>query len=266
MPKEPGITGRPSESIPFDRIAAKYEETRGGLDRGRRFAATIGEAITQTTHASLAETRLLEICVGTGAIARPLADLGYSVTGIDLSRPMLDLAAERLPGALLEGDAAVLPYATGTINVVPAVWAVHVVGDLDALLAEVARVLRPDGDFLVVSPTPRVDSNDLTDIAYRFGNLLGRGWDRSESFAPIAARFGFEHLGDQPTDDYAFDESPNDRADAIEARNWSSLWDLDDQTWAEVIQPVIDDLRALPNPDSPRACRHEHLLSHYRVG
>lgn len=245
-------------SVPFDRIAERYEATRGGLERGRRFAAAMAPYLTSSS-------TLLEICVGTGAIAQPLADAGHTVIGLDLSRPMLEIAATRLPGMLIFGDAGVLPIADRSVDAVVAVWAVHVVGDFDALVDEVRRVLRPGGTWLVVSPTPDVDSNDLTDIAHRYAQVLERGWDRAHLLAPRLSGAGFDLVDDVVTDEHHFTESPTARATSIERREWSTLWDLDDATWAELVQPVLDDLRALPDPDRPRDCVHRHHLSIYRL-
>ena len=49
-------------SIPFDRVAGTYDQTRGGLDRGRRLAAILAELLPE-------RGRLLEVGVGTGAVA-----------------------------------------------------------------------------------------------------------------------------------------------------------------------------------------------------
>lgn len=250
-------TSAVATSVPFDRIAERYEATRGGLERGRRFAAAMAPFLAPSS-------TVLEICVGTGAIAKPLADAGHTVVGVDLSRPMLDIAATRLPGMLLHGDAAVLPLADRSVDAVVAVWAVHVVGDFDALVDEVRRVLRPGGVWLVVSSTPDVDSNDLTDIAHRYAAVLQRGWDRAHLLAPRLSGAGFDLVDDAVTDEHRFTESPVARATSIERREWSTLWDLEETTWAEVVQPVLDDLRALPEPDRPRDCVHRHHLSIYR--
>jgi len=150
------------------------------------------------------------------------------------------------------------------VDAVLAVWAVHVVGDQEAMLGEVRRVVRPGGLFLVVSPTPEVESNDLMDLAFQLGPALGRGFDRSVTYAPRLAELGWAHIAEAITDEYAFDESPTTRADNIERRDWSSLWDLDDATWLNAVQPIVDGLRALPEPDRTRHCIHRHMLSVYR--
>jgi hypothetical protein len=45
---------------------------------------------------------------------------------------------------------------------------------------------------------------------------------------------------------------PVEYADVLEQRTFSFIWDLDDRTWNDVVQPVIDGLRALPEPTRRR--------------
>ncbi len=59
----------------------------------------------------------------------------------------------------------------------------------------------------------------------------------------------------------AWQTSPNDEADRIEQRVWSSLWDLDDDRWARDVAPVVRSLRALPEPDRPRRHRSRHEIT-----
>ena len=51
-----------------------------------------------------------------------------------------------------------------------------------------------------------------------------------------------------------------DEIDHIEKRIYSSLFDVDDATWARVVEPVLEQLRALPDPDRPRERRNRHPL------
>jgi len=64
------------------------------------------------------------------------------------------------------------------------------------------------------------------------------------------------------TPQFEHDASPEEVAAQLERREMSSLWDLDNDTWARVVQPVIDGLRALPNPTRPRheAAAHPLLI------
>ncbi|MCB0995766.1 MAG: methyltransferase domain-containing protein [Acidimicrobiales bacterium] len=245
--------------VPFDHVADSYEQTRGGVDRGRRIAAPMQ---TFLAPASL----VLEIGVGTGAVAAAVEELGHRVIGLDLSSPMLAHAALRMPGRVVRGDACSLPFATASVDAVAAVWLLHLVTDFDALVREVRRVLVPGGRWFVASSTPDIEPNDLTRVAYRFSSQLGRGWDRAEHLAPRLQELGFDLVDDVVCEPYEMEETPNQRAESLERGLWSGLWDLDDATWAEWVQPVIDDLRALPQPDRLRTCVHRHHISVYEVG
>jgi hypothetical protein len=48
------------------------------------------------------------------------------------------------------------------------------------------------------------------------------------------------------------ESSPVDAAKRLEDRMYAHLWDLDDATWASVVQPAIDELRSLPDPQLVR--------------
>ena len=80
-------------SIAFDRIAGSYDATRGGMERGRSVGAVLAELLP-------ADGPLREVGVGTGLVAAGLAERGRAPVGVDLSRPMLAVAATRLPGRL----------------------------------------------------------------------------------------------------------------------------------------------------------------------
>ena len=90
----------PGESIVFDRIADSYDDTRGGMERGRTVAAALHRMLPPGGP-------LLEVGVGTGLVAAALTELGRSPVGVDLSRPMLARARTRVPGRLALGDAEV---------------------------------------------------------------------------------------------------------------------------------------------------------------
>jgi SAM-dependent methyltransferase len=117
--------------------------------------------------------RLLDLCCGQGRHAVPLARLGYRVTGLDLSRPLLARAAAAAAGGqpvgLVAADMRRLPFADGRFDAVLNLF--HAFGYLEdqtqdeLVLAEVARVLAPGGRF-------------LQELANR--EALVRGWHDSE--------------------------------------------------------------------------------------
>ena len=93
---------------------------------------------------------VLDAGTGTGLVLRALASCpdgeGVRLAGIDLSPGMLAVARAALPGAeLVEGDAAALPFADASFDLVTCSTALHLFPDGDAALAEWVRVLRPGG-------------------------------------------------------------------------------------------------------------------------
>jgi len=95
--------------------------------------------------------RVLEVGGGPGELAeRMQRDLGATVSFVDLSPRMVDLARERGIDAQV-GDIQELPFEEGSFDTVVAAWMLYHVPDLDRGLAEVARVLRPGGALVAVT-------------------------------------------------------------------------------------------------------------------
>ncbi|QWV96218.1 metalloregulator ArsR/SmtB family transcription factor [Geomonas nitrogeniifigens] len=94
---------------------------------------------------------LLEIGVGTGTLMAELARKAKQVIGVDHSPAMLVEARRRLvqdgvPGAELRlGEMTHLPIANGGVGCVIANMVLHHAPDPQAVLAEMARVLQPQG-------------------------------------------------------------------------------------------------------------------------
>lgn len=89
----------------------------------------------------------LDLCCGTGDVARELARRGARVVGLDASAGMLAVARARLPGdiTLVQGDALRLPFADGAFDAVTIAFGNRNVASLAALYAEMRRVAKPGG-------------------------------------------------------------------------------------------------------------------------
>ncbi|QDP98043.1 methyltransferase domain-containing protein [Microlunatus elymi] len=98
---------------------------------------------------------VLDLACGSGAMSRELAAPDRTVIGIDISAAELKLAAERSPGPWIEGDIRRLPLRDGSVDAVTASLGLIVVPELDRVLAEVARVLRPGGVLAAIAPALR---------------------------------------------------------------------------------------------------------------
>jgi demethylmenaquinone methyltransferase/2-methoxy-6-polyprenyl-1,4-benzoquinol methylase len=100
--------------------------------------------------------RALDLCCGTGDIARRLADAGADTTGLDFTAAMLDVARTRHPGGatrglnFIEGDALALPFPDAQFDIVTIGYGLRNLADIDRGLAEMFRVLKPGGIALVL--------------------------------------------------------------------------------------------------------------------
>jgi len=109
------------------------------------------EAVLEAAGVGLG-TRLLDVGCGGGFALLLAARRGATVSGLDATPALLDIAAERVPGAVLTaGDLEdELPFGAGTFDVVTAFNAVQYAGDPAAALRGMARVTRPGGLIAVV--------------------------------------------------------------------------------------------------------------------
>lgn len=107
------------------------------------------------TSASLRDKRLLEIGCGPGVDLVQLAAAGARVTAIDLTPEAVSLARQHLAvrgltATVLEANAEQLPFEEGTFDVVYSHGVLHHTVDTQRALHEVRRVLRPDGQAVIM--------------------------------------------------------------------------------------------------------------------
>ncbi len=94
--------------------------------------------------------RGLDVGTGTGHFAFDLAAQGLTVVGVDLSAPMLAVARAKGSDAhLLQSNAAALPLATASFDLVLSVTALEFVADPEQAVDEMWRVVRPSGRLVV---------------------------------------------------------------------------------------------------------------------
>ena len=156
-----------------------YDETRGGDSRAKAAAAAV---------ASLVPTRgvALDVAGGTGIVSAELAGLGFSVVVVDLSTGMLAVADKRLPGRVVAAAADSLPIRSGSVDLVPTIWLLHLlpIEFADQAIEESARVLRPGGHFVTT-----VDK----DLAH--GRARRTNADHAERVSGVAGRHGLGFIG-----------------------------------------------------------------------
>lgn len=98
--------------------------------------------------------RVLDVGCGTGTGLVPYADAGCAVVGVDVSKAMLERAANRLEGRgeLHLTDGGTLPVGGAETDLVITSMVLHEVPpeSRTSFLAEIARAAKPDGRVLVI--------------------------------------------------------------------------------------------------------------------
>ena len=101
--------------------------------------------------------QVLDVGVGTG-LELPMFEPHVQITGIDLSEPMLDLARKRVARAGLANvkalramDAMALDFQDAHFDAVIAPFVLTVVPDAHRTLDEMARVVKPGGEIVLVN-------------------------------------------------------------------------------------------------------------------
>ncbi|MDZ4178395.1 MAG: bifunctional demethylmenaquinone methyltransferase/2-methoxy-6-polyprenyl-1,4-benzoquinol methylase UbiE [Coriobacteriia bacterium] len=140
----------------FGRIAGSYDTfnllSSLGIDRLWRRSAVTAAALQPGA-------RVLDLCAGTGDLAFALAATGApgEVVVSDFSPEMLAVAerkAQRLEGSVhlsfLVADAQDIPFADESFDVVTVAFGVRNLPDRAANFAEVRRILRPGGRYVIL--------------------------------------------------------------------------------------------------------------------
>lgn len=161
----------------FDRQAAYYDEKDSvGVSKFPKMSYPF--VLEEIRHQR--PKRLLDLGCGTGEMLRLLREENQEaeLAGLDLSSKMIARAREKnIPNAqFLEGDAEHLPYPTAYFDMVSCVQSFHHYPNPEKALAEVRRVLRPGGVFLlcdmyVANPLFRWLENMFLLPALRLGDV-----------------------------------------------------------------------------------------------
>ena len=256
-------------SVSFERAAEVYDRTRltdpvalaGALDLLDRV---------------LPSSRVLEIGVGTGAVAVPLAERGRRVIGLDVSKAMLErLRAKEGAGgvAVAIADATRLPVADGAFRGAYCRWVLHLIASWREAVRELCRVVA-SGGVIVVEPGGY--AGGWREVWLRFVEELGpaaepvgldaRGGyvDLDEAFAAAGATK--REVTETPMQ---IDSSLERFFDEASARAYSWTWRAGDADLARAVATVRawavgrfgPDLTQPFSPDAPQSWRVYDLRS-----
>lgn len=237
------------ESIAFDRAAEYYDRTR------LTDAGTLRETIDVLEREFAGRGRVLEVGVGTGALALPLAERGVPMVGLDLSVPMMAKLVEKAEGVqpfpLVQGDATALPFRDRALGGAYCRWVLHLISKWTDAVAELCRVVAPGG---VIVTEPGGFAGAWRDLWLRFVDILG------DRIRPV----GLDWVGQYEDLDAAFAAAGAVRRDLppVMTRNDSTLrryfTELDERlyswTWRvppEELAPAVAEVRAWAEREHP---------------
>ncbi|MEU1441236.1 class I SAM-dependent methyltransferase [Streptomyces mirabilis] len=229
--------------IDYDGEALDYDASRGGEPRAQATVEALDRLLPR------GRCTVLDIACGTGIVTRRLLRPDRTVLGVDCSQGMLRLAARRVPGGVVQGDASGLPVASGSVDAVVIVWLLHLLLDPVPVLAEAARVLRPGGTLITTVDkddayfVPDSDIARVTAEARR--QYAPRVPDHCARVLDWAARQGLVEAGETEFPGTGQGRSPRSWQEAIRAGRIP---------WAgpDRMTGVCDGLAALPDQDTAR--------------
>lgn len=188
-----------------DRFADVYDDWYDEPEVTSSAVAAVAALAAEVTSRG---ARLLELGVGTGRLALPLAAAGLSVTGLDASTEMLDrlrakpggdgvrLATGDMAGPLPDGPFDVALVARNTF------FNLTTEGAQRACLAEVARVLTGGGRFIVEAFVPGDEPGPTSSVEVRaiaadrvllfvdrHDPVAGEAWSSFVDITPDGVRF-----------------------------------------------------------------------------
>jgi demethylmenaquinone methyltransferase/2-methoxy-6-polyprenyl-1,4-benzoquinol methylase len=126
----------------FDRISPVYDVMNHAMTAGldRRWRRLAAETVVRRGDA------VLDACCGTGDLAIAAERAGGRVTGLDFSEQMLVRARGKSDSVeWVLGDVTALPFDDASFDAVTVGFGIRNVPDLEAGLAELARVVRSGG-------------------------------------------------------------------------------------------------------------------------
>jgi SAM-dependent methyltransferase len=235
--------------IDYDREASSYDETRGGSAR----AAAVASAVAPLLKGGV----ILDVACGTGIVSALLAGLGapsgvpargagFEVLGTDRSPGMLAVAAARLPGRVLLGDATRLPVGSGSVDTVLMVWLLHLLDDATPALEEALRVRRPGGRVITTvdkSAAYFAAPSDLASVTAPW-RVRPDATDRFELVAATLRQHGLHPVGESTFPGIGQGRSP---------RRWREVAAAGRVSWALADPGGVDRaLAGLPDQDRPR--------------
>jgi ubiquinone/menaquinone biosynthesis C-methylase UbiE len=151
--------------------------------------------------------RTLDLGCGEGRLARDLAALGHRVVAVDASPTLLRLAAEAdSEGEYLLADAASLPFEDAAFDLVVAYMSLMDIDDMEAAVAEAARVLEPGGRLVAAIVHPINSAGQFSEDSAESRFVIDVGYLKARRYTDTLERDGIEmtfHSAHRPLEAYS---------------------------------------------------------------
>ena len=158
-----GIVGSDDElyglgvDVPILDAPQGYARWAGSYDRPGNPLVSVEQPVVWAILDRLAPGDAVDAACGTGRHAAHLVERGHRVLGVDASPEMLAEARAHVSGCeFQEGDLASLPVDSASVDLAVCALALEHVEDLDAAVAELARVVRGGGRIVISDLHPTV--------------------------------------------------------------------------------------------------------------
>jgi ubiquinone/menaquinone biosynthesis C-methylase UbiE len=133
----------------FEQVSTQWDDMRSSF-----YNAGVIDALAERGRVT-PTARVADVGTGTGFVAAGLAGRVATVIGVDNSQAMLGVAADNLAAlgitnvTLAEGEVDLLPLPDDSVDVAVANMVLHHAPEPAAMLAEMARVVRPGGTIAI---------------------------------------------------------------------------------------------------------------------
>jgi len=180
----------------FDRWAHRYERDRRSKANARVQSAALSALALQATD------RFLDIGCGSGAAVRAASKTAERAVGVDLAPAMIERARQLASGqrdvAFVVGDSEQLPFPDGTFTAVLCSSSFHHYPDPGRALAQMARVLSPNGRLVIAEPNADLRAVRIADRVLRRLDAGHVHLYRTDELATLAEAAGFVEIRTTP--------------------------------------------------------------------
>ncbi len=227
----------------FDRVADIYDETR-------RMPPAVLAGIMENIRGEVDPSSgpVIELGIGTGRIAVPLAKTGYRVVGVDVGEKMLsrlrdNMAGESFAIRAVRADVTVLPFAADSFSAAIAVHVFHLLDDMEPCIHEARRVLLPGGCLLfggeqrLLRYVEQALNEPFVEMLEHVGVKLPDQAEVERKVAEYVGVLGGELEQLRPVE-WDFPISSAEVVDRIEKRVASYLWDVPEDGLQELVKKL----------------------------